>query len=76
MSRSTATERELGLSGVLERICSENPALCYDALVAREENILRFWELFLMEYRDVGSYFARIGLEKKRIVGLRERLRG
>ena len=46
MSRSTANEREIGLSGVLERICSENPVLCYDALVAREENILRFRELF------------------------------
>ena len=76
MLRSTGTERELGLDGVLERVCRENPALCYDALVAREENILRFGELFLMEYRDVESYSARIGLEKKRIVGLRERLRG
>ena len=42
MSRSTATERELGLSGVLERICRENSTLCYGELVAREENILRF----------------------------------
>ena len=75
MSRSTATERESGLSGVLERICRENPALRYDALVAREENILRFWGKFLGEYGDAERYLRRIGLEKTRIQGLREKLR-
>lgn len=68
------TQQRMG--GVLERVCRENPALCYDALVAREENMLRFWEMYLDEYGDVESYFERIGLEKERIVGLREKLRG
>ena len=68
------TQQRMG--GVLERVCRENPALCFDALVAREENMLRFWEMFLDEYGDVESYFERIGLEKERIVGLREKLRG
>ncbi|MGN1249232.1 MAG: tyrosine-protein phosphatase, partial [Candidatus Spyradocola sp.] len=64
------------MGSVLERVCRENPALCYDALVAREENMVRFWDVFLDEYGDVESYFARIGLEKKKIIGFRERLRG
>lgn len=68
------TQQRMG--GVLEQVCRENPALCYDALVAREENMLRFWEMFLEEYGDVERYFERIGLEKERIVGLREKLRG
>lgn len=68
------TQQRMG--GVLEQVCRENPALCYDALVAREENMLRFWEMFLDEYGDVERYFDRIGLEKERIVGLREKLRG
>lgn len=38
--------------------------------------MLRFWEMFLNEYGDVERYFERIGLEKERIVGLREKLRG
>ncbi|MDY4517468.1 MAG: tyrosine-protein phosphatase [Candidatus Spyradocola sp.] len=67
------TQQRMG--GVLERICRENPALRYDALVAREENILRFWEMFLGEYGDAERYLRRIGLEEARIQGLREKLR-
>ena len=67
------TQQRMG--GVLERICRENPALRYDALVAREENILRFWEMFLGEYGGAERYLRRIGLEEARIQGLREKLR-
>lgn len=64
------------MCGVLERVCRENPALCYDALVAREENLLRFWEMFLKEYGGAGEYMLRIGLTEERTARLKEKLRG
>lgn len=69
-------QTEIYMEPVLVQLCAQNPALNFDALVARKENMQAFLDAFREKWGGAEEYLLHISLKPEQVERLKAKMTG